>query len=215
MPPVTRARARAKARGKALGKAQAQKRQHKNDEARSTGSKGHAAEPGHEKAKPAQKRQREDEEVDSAGSDGHAAEPGDHESEPALKRQRDNEEVEVASSKDQDHATDSDESERELERFKAEYSHLADQILQSREHYNSVATLLGRLREGEGENEPLAAMLSLCRVFCYFITTKRMRTGKHDPEHEITIAEWLQERFKEYLGLTLHRLKGANKVLQV
>lgn len=81
---------------------------------------------------------------------------------------------------------------------------LEAQILESRKHYNNIATLLQLARQADAENEaPILAVVALCRVFSRLLATGDMVKSKGMGEAEAVIASWLKERYKEFLSLLL------------
>ncbi|KAH3989841.1 hypothetical protein HBI70_015350 [Parastagonospora nodorum] len=86
----------------------------------------------------------------------------------------------------------------------AEILQLEAQILESRKHYNNIATLLQLARQTDAENEaPILAVVALCRVFSRLLATGDMVKSKGMGEAEAVIASWLKERYKEFLSLLL------------
>lgn len=84
----------------------------------------------------------------------------------------------------------------------AEILQLEAQILESRKHYNNIATLLKLARQSEADNEaPILAMVALCRVFSRLLATGDMVKSKGMGEAEAVIAAWLKERYKEFLDV--------------
>ncbi|OAL07414.1 CBF-domain-containing protein [Phaeosphaeriaceae sp. SRC1lsM3a] len=81
---------------------------------------------------------------------------------------------------------------------------LEAQIVESRKHYNNIATLLKTARQPEAENEaPILAVVALCRVFSRLLATGDMVKSKGMAEAEAVIAAWLKERYKEYLDILM------------
>ncbi|KAH7408431.1 CBF/Mak21 family-domain-containing protein [Phaeosphaeria sp. MPI-PUGE-AT-0046c] len=86
----------------------------------------------------------------------------------------------------------------------AEILQLEAQIVESRKHYNNIATLLQTARLPEAENEaPILAVVALCRVFSRLLATGDMVKSKGMAEAEAVIASWLKERYKEYLDILM------------
>jgi U3 small nucleolar RNA-associated protein 19 len=86
----------------------------------------------------------------------------------------------------------------------ADILQLEAQILESRKHYNNIATLLQLARQSDAENEaPILAVVALCRVFSRLLATGDMVKSKGMGEAEAVIASWLKERYKEYLDVLL------------
>ncbi|KAF2831312.1 CBF-domain-containing protein [Ophiobolus disseminans] len=87
----------------------------------------------------------------------------------------------------------------------AEILQLEAQILESRRHYNNIATLLQLARQPDAENEaPILAVVALCRVFSRLLATGDMVKSKGMGEAEATIAMWLKERYKEFVDVLLN-----------
>ncbi len=86
----------------------------------------------------------------------------------------------------------------------SEIIRLETQILESRRHYNNIATLLKTARQSTGENEePILAAVALCRVFSRLFATGDMLKSKGMGEAEATIVSWLKERYREYLDVLI------------
>jgi U3 small nucleolar RNA-associated protein 19 len=84
----------------------------------------------------------------------------------------------------------------------AEILQLEAQILESRKHYNNIATLLQLARQSEAENEAhILAVVALCRIFSRLLATGDMVKSKGMGEAEALVASWLKERYKEYLDV--------------
>ncbi|KAF2186830.1 CBF-domain-containing protein [Zopfia rhizophila CBS 207.26] len=82
--------------------------------------------------------------------------------------------------------------------------HLETQIVESRRHYNNIATLIQTAKRQDGENETaILAAVSLCRVFARLISAGDMVKSKGMPESEVVIIKWLKERYREYLNVLL------------
>ncbi|KAH8732711.1 CBF/Mak21 family-domain-containing protein [Phaeosphaeriaceae sp. PMI808] len=95
-------------------------------------------------------------------------------------------------------------SEDEGEDLQAEILQLEAQILESRKHYNNIATLIQRARHSDVENEaPILAAVALCRIFSRLLATGDMTKSKGMAEAEAVIALWLRERYSEFLGILL------------
>ncbi|KAF2132877.1 CBF-domain-containing protein [Dothidotthia symphoricarpi CBS 119687] len=82
--------------------------------------------------------------------------------------------------------------------------HLEAQILESRRHYNNIATLLQLAKQPDAENEaPILAVVALCRVFSRLLATGDMVKSKGMGEAEAVIVSWLKERYKDLLDVLL------------
>jgi U3 small nucleolar RNA-associated protein 19 len=90
------------------------------------------------------------------------------------------------------------------EDLQSEIVQLEKQILESRKHYNNIATLLGRARQADAENEgPILAAVALCRVFSRLLVTGDMIKSKGMSEAEGVIVSWLKERYRELCDVLL------------
>jgi U3 small nucleolar RNA-associated protein 19 len=86
----------------------------------------------------------------------------------------------------------------------ADILHLEAQILESRKHYNNIATLIHTSRQPDAEHEaPILAAVALCRVFSRLLATGDMVKSKGMGEAEAVIASWLKERYKEFIHVLL------------
>lgn len=84
---------------------------------------------------------------------------------------------------------------------------LEAQILESRRHYNNIASLLQLAKQPEAENEgSILAAVALCRVFSRLLATGDMVKSKGMGEAEAVIALWLKERYGELLDVLLDSL---------
>ncbi|KAJ9669359.1 Maturation and nuclear export of 40S ribosomal subunits interacting protein [Coniosporium apollinis] len=92
---------------------------------------------------------------------------------------------------------------------------LENQILESRRHYNNIATLLSTAKQQDGDNEVAqTALIALCRVFSRLMAGGSMVKSKTTPESEVVIIQWLKERYQEYTQLLLDSLRGVDVVEQ-
>lgn len=86
----------------------------------------------------------------------------------------------------------------------SEIALLEAQILESRKHYNNIATLLQLGKQTGSENEaPILAAVALCRVFSRLLATGDMVKSKGMGESEVVVVSWLKERYRELLDLLL------------
>ena len=92
----------------------------------------------------------------------------------------------------------------EGEDIQSEIVQLEAQILESRKHYNNIATLLQRARQSDAEDEaPILAAVALCRVFSRLLVTGDMVKSKGMSEAELVIVSWLKERYRELCNVLL------------
>lgn len=81
---------------------------------------------------------------------------------------------------------------------------LETQILESRRHYNNIATLLQLASQPEAAEEgSILAAVALCRVFSRMLATGDMVKSKGMGEAEAVIVAWLKERYAEFQGVLL------------
>lgn len=96
-------------------------------------------------------------------------------------------------------------------KINASFSFMKDQILESRQHYNNISILLGQIRSPKKNSKgDILAALALCQVFCEFTVLGRMSQSIGMSENDITVTEWLTERYEDYVVellamLTVHR----------
>jgi U3 small nucleolar RNA-associated protein 19 len=91
---------------------------------------------------------------------------------------------------------------------------LEAQILESRRHYNNIATLL-QLSKKSDDDAPVLAAVALCRVFSRLLAAGDMVKSKGMGEAEATVVAWLKERYKEFLDtLLLLFLRSDNPAKQ-
>jgi len=88
---------------------------------------------------------------------------------------------------------------------------LETQILESRQHYNNIATLLSILKkQGDAADETdILAAVALCRVFCRLMAAGSFVESKGSLETELVITQWLKERYREYTETILGLLCGS------
>ncbi|KAH6638145.1 CBF/Mak21 family-domain-containing protein [Boeremia exigua] len=85
----------------------------------------------------------------------------------------------------------------------AEILQLEAQILESRRHYNNIATLL-QLAKQPADDAPVLAAVALCRVFARLLVAGDMAKSKGMGEAEATVVAWLKERYREFVDTLLH-----------
>ena len=85
---------------------------------------------------------------------------------------------------------------------------LEEKILESRNNYNSIHTLLDYLRSSShGSEKNVLAAVALCRVFCRLMAGGSLNKHREKAGNENTIAQWLGERLQEYENELLKMLK--------
>ena len=96
------------------------------------------------------------------------------------------------------------------EDIQSEIVQLEAQIIESRKHYNNIATLLQRARQPDAENEgPILAAVALCRVFSRLLVTGDMVKTKGMSEAEGVIVSWLKERYRELSDILIDDFLGS------
>jgi len=106
----------------------------------------------------------------------------------------------------------SEESEDEAKKIEM----LENQIAESQKYYNHIVTLVSMLHDGDSSKQPnLAAMVSLCRVFCRLTAGGKMKEPTKATAQEKILAAWLKERCHEYQNSLLACLREADSASQV
>ena len=76
---------------------------------------------------------------------------------------------------------------------------LENQILESREHYNSIVTLLDYSKiHDAGDQREIASAVALCRILCRLIAAGSLDASRNLADNEVTIVHWLQKRLVDY-----------------
>ena len=90
-----------------------------------------------------------------------------------------------------------------------------NQILESRRHYNNIATLLALLKTPDHrKGHDVAAAVALCRVFSRLSVAGNLSKTKDAPENEAIIVDWLKERYGEYVEALFGLLKHGTSAKQ-
>lgn len=120
-----------------------------------------------------------------------------------VKRKRVSGRAEGRATKSKSHpkpTSDDDEDEDPQE----EITRLEMQILESRKHYNNIATLLKLARSSDAAHEASTlAAVALCRIFTRLMSTGDMTKRKKMSEAETLIVTWLKQRYTEYTDMLL------------
>ncbi|EFQ96020.1 hypothetical protein PTT_03620 [Pyrenophora teres f. teres 0-1] len=82
------------------------------------------------------------------------------------------------------------------EDIQSEILQLEAQIVESRKHYNNIATLIKLAKQPEDDG-PILAAVALCRVFARLLVSGDMVKSKGMSEAEGVVVSWLKERYKE------------------
>lgn len=109
--------------------------------------------------------------------------------------------VPQTSAAESDASDESDESDDP----QTEIAQLEAQVLESRKHYNNIATLM-QLAKSPDQEPPTSifAAVSLCRIFTALLATKDMMKSKGMSQSEALVASWLRERYREYTAMLLN-----------
>jgi len=77
---------------------------------------------------------------------------------------------------------------------------LENEILESKKHYNNIATLIGIANNEAAfrDDKALVAAVSLARVFIRLLAAGSLNLTKDLSEKEATVARWLRDRLVEY-----------------
>lgn len=87
---------------------------------------------------------------------------------------------------------------------------LESQILESRKHYNKIPLLIELGKRPDGTE----AIIALCRVFCRLMAAGSLKAIKGAHENELTIVEWLKDRYTEYWELILDHVTDEEHAMQ-
>lgn len=91
---------------------------------------------------------------------------------------------------------------------------LESQILESRQHYNKVATLLSYCQDHVHGQRSITAAVALCRIFCRLLALGSMSKANQAVEHEVVIVQWLQSQLGSYEEALLGLITGADPGMQ-
>jgi len=76
---------------------------------------------------------------------------------------------------------------------------LEAEILESRKHYNNIATLISLANEKPGDKDiTIPAVEALCRVFIRLLALGNLVNKRDASEKDATVTTWLRERLSEY-----------------
>ncbi|KAF2682564.1 CBF-domain-containing protein [Lentithecium fluviatile CBS 122367] len=117
-----------------------------------------------------------------------------------VKRKRESSKAERRQPKSKPHRASSEEDDNP----QTEITRLETQILESRKHYNNIATLLHLAKDQVHEIETsILAAVALCRVFTRLLSSGDMVKSKATAQSEALIVSWLKERYREYTSVLL------------
>lgn len=91
---------------------------------------------------------------------------------------------------------------------------LESQILESRRHYNKIATLLSYCQDHIHGQRSITAAVALCRIFCRLLALGSMSKANGAAENEVVIVQWLQSQLGSYKEALLGLITAANPGMQ-
>lgn len=95
---------------------------------------------------------------------------------------------------------DEEEQDEEQEDVQSQILSLEAQILESKKHYNNIATLLSLCQNPSADHAAnITAAVALCRVFCRLMAAERMVKAKAMSDAELQAVDWLKTRLREYV----------------
>ncbi|KAK4451488.1 CBF/Mak21 family-domain-containing protein [Podospora aff. communis PSN243] len=86
------------------------------------------------------------------------------------------------------------------------FEKLETEILESKKHYNNIATLLSLANESKDPVTTISAAEALCRVFIQLLALGSLVSRKDASEKDATVTAWLKERLSEYRVAALKML---------
>lgn len=97
----------------------------------------------------------------------------------------------------------------------AEILLLEQNILESRKNYNQISTLIGYTQAVGSENQKdVVAAIALCRVFCRLMIAGSLVKNRDSSGNDITIVQWLKERYQDYKNRLLSILQEGDVARQ-
>ena len=123
------------------------------------------------------------------------------------KRKREGEVSKLPSSKKR--ATEQDPGDED--EFQSDILLLEASILESRKHYNNISKLLKYAQDlgAESQKDTIAAV-ALCRIFCRLMAAGSLVKTQRSNENEVTVAQWLSERYRAYKDVLLQVLRQGD-----
>lgn len=93
---------------------------------------------------------------------------------------------------------------------------LEKEIQESQKNYNHLVTLLCLAqKEASREESRYLAIVSLCRVFCRFYVEGRTSKTQDSSKNEITIINWIKDRFSEFKEILSKLMRTADLGKQI
>lgn len=98
--------------------------------------------------------------------------------------------------------------------LEAQIQKLENEILESRKHYNNIATLIELAQKrAEDSNTVLAAAEALCRVFIRLLALGSLAKKKDASEKDATVTRWLHDRLADYRASLLSMFRRGKLAL--
>jgi U3 small nucleolar RNA-associated protein 19 len=98
--------------------------------------------------------------------------------------------------------------------YKAHIQTLENEILESKKHYNNIATLLEFAQKHDEDRKPaLAATKALCRIFIRLLASGSLVKRKDVSEKDATVTSWLRDRLADYRGVLLSMFRSKKLAL--
>ena len=92
---------------------------------------------------------------------------------------------------------------------------LEESILESRKNYNNISKLLEYAQESGAESQKdIVAAVALCRIFCRLMAMGNLAKTQDSNENEITVVQWLNERYRAYKNGLLQTLGSGDVARQ-
>ncbi|KXX74031.1 Nucleolar complex protein 4 [Madurella mycetomatis] len=91
---------------------------------------------------------------------------------------------------------------------------LENEILESRKHYNNIATLIELVqKQDEDIKTALPAAEALCRVFIRLLASGSLMKKKDVSAKDATVTQWLQDRLADYRRALLSMFRSSKSAL--
>lgn len=90
---------------------------------------------------------------------------------------------------------------------------LETQIVESREHYNNIVTLLGMVnRAGDDSKTATLAAVALCRAFSRLIAGEKLAFTRNAADADVEVVQWLRDRLRDYTASLLPWIGSSHAV---
>ncbi|KAL9005784.1 MAG: hypothetical protein Q9188_001450 [Gyalolechia gomerana] len=92
---------------------------------------------------------------------------------------------------------------------------LESQIIESRQHYNKIPTLIRYCQDHNvNSRRAITAAVALCRIFCRLMAVGSLSEPRNAPENEVVIVRWLRSQIELYRTILVDILASADPALQ-